>query len=100
MDFVGWILIGIAVLFAGFVLLNLYFRVKVLRSYRKLSRSGVEFAASAIFSQAHMQEVIDRYPAHEAELLQFARFLRYSIWMASVFLVVVIIFGSVLMYYR
>ena len=79
MDFVGWILIGVAVLFAGFVLLNLYFRVKVLRSYRKLSRSGVDFAASAIFSPTQMQAVINRYPAHKAELVQFSKYLRYSV---------------------
>ena len=96
----GWILIGIGVVIAGFFVLNLYFRIKVVRSYRNLSRNGVQFAGSAIFSPSKMQEIIDRYPDHEKDLLQFSRYLRMSVWMASVFIVTIIIFGSVLMYFR
>lgn len=100
MESVGWILLGIAILFAGFFALNLYFRVKVVRSYRQLRRGGVEFAGSAIFSEDAMRQIKERYPDHEADIEQFAKYLRLTIWMASVFITVTIIFGSVLMYYR
>jgi len=100
MESVGWILLGIAILFAGFFGLNLFFRIKVVRSYRKLRRGGVEFAGSAIFSEEAMRQIKEQYPDHKADIEQFATYLRMSIWMASVFIVVTIIFGSVLMYYR
>ena len=45
-------------------------------------------------------EVIEEYPDHELDLLRFAKYLRYSVWMASVFIMVTIIFGSILMYFR
>lgn len=71
-----------------------------MRSFHNLSRNGVEFATGAIFSNAKMKEVIEEYPDHEMDLVRFSKYLRYSVLMASVFIVVTIIFGSVLMYYR
>ena len=100
MNEIGWLLAFVALLFTGFFLLNLYFRLKVVRSFHNLSRSGVEFATGAIFSNAKMKEVIEEYPTHELDLLRFSRYLKYSVWMASVFILVTIIFGSVLMYFR
>ena len=100
MESVVWKLLGIGLLFTGFFILNLYFRVKVIRSYRNLRKAGVEFAGSAIFSKETMSELKAHYPDHEGDLEQFAKYLRLTIWMASVFIVVTIIFGSVLMYYR
>ena len=100
MQLVGWLLLGIGLFITGFFVLNLYFRIKVVRSYRNLSRNGVQFAGSAIFSPSKMQEIINRYPDHEDDLLKFSKYLRMSIWMASVFIVTIIIFGSVLMYFR
>ncbi len=100
MEKAGWLLAFVALLFTGFFLLNLYFRLKVVRSYHNLSRNRVQFVSSAIFSKTKMQEVITEYPEHETDLLRFSKFLRYSVLMASVFIVVTIIFGSVLMYFR
>ena len=92
----GFLILTFTVLF----LLNLFFRVKVIKSYRKLSKNGVEFESSAIFSAPKMKEVILTYPEYEADLLQFSKYLRYTVLMASVFIVITIIFGSVLMYTR
>jgi len=100
MEEVGWLLAFVALLFTGFFLLNLYFRIKVVRSFHNLSRNGVQFVTGAIFSDAKMREVIEEYPDHELDLLRFAKYLRYSVWMASVFIMVTIIFGSILMYFR
>ena len=100
MEDVGWMLAFVALLFTGFFVLNLYFRLKVVRSFHNLSRNGVEFATSALFSSSKMNEVIEEYPDHEMDLLRFSKFLKYSVWMASVFIVITIIFGSILMYFR
>jgi len=100
MENVGWLLAFVALLFTGFFLLNLYFRLKVVRSFHNLSRNGVQFVSGAIFSSTKMKEVIAEYPDHETDLIRFSKYLRYSVLMASVFIVVTVIFGSVLMYYR
>ena len=100
MNDVGLLLAFVALLFTGFFLLNLYFRIKVVRSFHNLSRNGVEFATGAIFSIAKMNEVVEEYPDHKVDLLRFSKYLRYSVLMASVFIVVTIVFGSILMYFR
>jgi hypothetical protein len=100
MEELGWLLAFVALLFTGFFLLNLYFRVKVVRSYHILSRNGVEFVSGAVFSNAKMKEVVEEYPDYKMDLLRFSKYLRYSVLMASVFIVVTIVFGSVLMYFR
>ena len=71
-----------------------------MRSFHNLSRNGVQFVSGAIFSNEKMKEVVAKYPDHEEDLIRFSKYLRYSVYMASVFIVVTIIFGSILMYYR
>ncbi len=100
MEPVARLLLFIAFLFAGFFVLNLYFRIKVVGSYQRLSKARIEFGASEIFSDEKMQVVIDRHPGHEADLKQFSRYLRLSVWMASVFIVVTIMLGLILLYFR
>ena len=97
---VALLLLLVAVALAGLFGLNLYFRVKVLRSYSNLSRNRVDFAMSDIFSPTRMHEIITKYPDHESDIMSFARHMRYSVWLTSVFIVIIIIFGSILMYYR
>lgn len=87
----------LALLFAAFFLLNMYFRVKVVKSYRTLSEHGVRFAASDIFSSQKMQQVKNRHPGHRGDIDSFAKHMKYSLWMASVFVTLVIIFGGVLL---
>ena len=100
MEPIARLLLFIAFLFAGFFVLNLYFRVKVIGSYRRLAQARVEFGASEIFSDEKMRLIIERYPQHETDLVQFSKYLRFSIWMASVFVTVTILLGSVLLYFR
>ena len=99
MEPVARLLLFIAFLFAGFFVLNLYFRIKVIGSYRRLSKARIEFGASEIFSVEKMQHIINQYPEHETDLKRFSRYMRLSIWMASVFIVVTIMLGSVLLYF-
>jgi len=86
----------LALLFGGFFLLNMYFRIKVWKSWRVLSRHGVEFAARDIFSGQKLRAVIDRYPEHKEDILNYAKHMQFSLWLASVFVVLIIIFGIAL----
>jgi hypothetical protein len=94
----GGIFLVLALLFAAFFLLNMYFRVKVVKSYRTLSKHGVRFAASDIFSPQKMQEVKAQHPGQRSDIENFAKHMKYSLWMASVFVTLVIILGGVLLY--
>lgn len=90
------VFVVLALFFGGFFLLNVYFRIKVWKSWRVLSRDGVEFAATDIFSGKKIREVIARYPEHRDDILNFAKHMQFSMWMASVFVVLIIIFGLAL----
>ena len=96
------ILISIVVaLFIAMLFLNVYFRVKVFKVYKKLVEAQVEFNASHFFSKEKMEkEVISKYPEYRTEIETFVSHMRYSISMATVLIALITIFGGILMYYR
>lgn len=88
-------------LFLAMLFVNLYFRAKVLRAYRELVRTDVDFTAAQILSERRMEEeIVTAYPGHAAAIRDFGNYLRRSIRMASVLLVLITLFGAILMYYR
>ncbi len=88
-------------LFVAMLLLNVYFRVRVMQSYKVLVQNRVEFGAAHVFNLDRMEaEIIPRYPHLRQEILTFANHLRYSIKMATVLLALITAFGAILMYYR
>jgi hypothetical protein len=91
----------IIALFLGMLFINLYFRAKVLRAYRVLVQTEVDFTASQILSQRRMEEeVVPAYPEQAAAIRDFSNYLRRSIRMATVLLALITLFGGVLMWYR
>jgi hypothetical protein len=88
-------------LFAAMVFLNVYFRVKVLKTYKILVQRRVEFGAAHLFNQQKMeQEIFPRYPESRKEIEIFVRHIRYSIRMATVLIALITLFGGILMYFR
>lgn len=88
-------------LFGAMLFLNLYFRVRVLKVYKKLVQNRVEFGASHIFNREKMEaEIFPKYPQMRNEIETFVRHMRYSIRMATVLIALITLFGAVLMYYR
>jgi len=62
---------------------NLYFRFKVLKLYRLLSRHKVPFGISHIFSKEKMEtDLIQRYPKHEKDIRLFISRMKRSILFA------------------
>lgn len=87
-------------LFVAMLFINIYFRVKVMKSYKVLVQNRVEFGASHVFSDQKMsEEILPKYPQLTTEITTFANHLRYSIKMATVLLVLITMFGAILMYY-
>ena len=74
------LVVSILVIFASIVFLNLYFRIKVLKYYRKLRDSNVEFEPTHLLNRARLQaEVLPHYPEHSADILAFSNHIRFFI---------------------
>ena len=98
---VGFLLFLVIALFAGMVFVNVYFRVKVFKTYKILVKNRVEFGASHLFNKQKMEEEIyPRYPEMREHIDTFVRHMRYSISMATVLIALITIFGGILMYFR
>lgn len=81
--------------------LNVYFRVKVFKVYKRLVDNRVEFGAAHLFNDEKMQqEVLSVYPEHETDIRTFVNYMRYSIKMATVLIFLITMLGALLMYYR
>ena len=88
-------------LFVAMLFLNIYFRVKVLKSYKKLVQNKVEFGAKHVFSKKKMEEeILPRYPHMKTEIETFANHIQYSIKMVTVLMVLITLFGGILMWFR
>ncbi len=96
------LLISIVIgLFVAMLFLNVYFRMKVLRTYRKLVDNRVEFGAAHLFDRQKMEtEIFPKYPHMKDDILTFVNHMRYSIRMATVLIALITLFGAVLMYFR
>lgn len=93
-----FIIIG---LFVAMLFLNVYFRVKVLKSYKRLIQNRVEFGAAHLFNRQKMEkEILPKYPHMKQDILDFSNHIQYSIKMASVLVALITLFGAVLMYFR
>ena len=71
-------LMGIAV--GAILLLNLFFRVQVMRKYGVLAENKVQLKKSHFVSRAKLEaEVLPRYPQLRQEIITFTNYIRYSI---------------------
>ncbi len=81
--------------------INVYFRAKVLKTYKRLVQNRVEFGAAHLFNRKKMEaEVLPKYPHMRQDILDFSNHIQYSIRMASVLIALITLFGAVLMYFR
>ena len=88
-------------LVAAMLFLNLYFRMKVLKVYKKLVQNRVEFTTTQIFDKQKMeQEVYPRYPQHRTDIETFVQHMYYSVKMATVLIALITALGGVLMWFR
>lgn len=88
-------------LFAAMLFVNIYFRVKVLKTYKILKQNKVEFGSKHLFNKEKMErEIFPRYPHMKAEITTFTNHMQYSIKMATVLIALITLFGAILMYYQ
>jgi len=88
-------------LFIAMLFLNVYFRVRVFKVYKRLVQNRVEFGAAHVFDRARLEEeILPKYPNEKEDIETFIRHLRYSISMATVLIALITLFGAILMYFR
>jgi len=79
---------------------NFYFRWKVLKIYNYLRDNQVAFGSQHIISPSRLEkEILPHYPAHREQIVQFITYVRFSVKIASILIVLITTFGLVLMYY-
>ncbi|MEM9917762.1 MAG: hypothetical protein AAF990_06680 [Bacteroidota bacterium] len=88
-------------LFVAMLFVNIYFRVRVLKAYKKLVQARVEFKPIHVINRSRMEkEIFPKYPEQREDIEVFVRHLFFSVRMASVLIALITLFGAVLMWYR
>lgn len=85
-------------MFVGLFVINIYFRAKVMKAYKYLIKNNIKFSATDILSKSKMENnVIPRYPKHEAEIRNFVDLMKRSLLLS---LGVVILILSITVIYH
>ncbi|MEO1516706.1 MAG: hypothetical protein AAFV95_16920 [Bacteroidota bacterium] len=88
-------------LFVAMLFVNIYFRVRVLKAYKKLVQAEVDFKPVHVINRQRMEEeIFPKYPQHREDIEVFVRHLFFSVRMASVLIALITLFGGILMWYR
>lgn len=87
----------IVLAFVAMLILNIYFRVKVLKHYKALVQNRVEFEVKDILDIRKLkEEVVPRYPHMENDIVSFAQNIRNSILLAVGMIILIALCWSIL----
>ena len=94
------LIVAIAAAFIAMLGVNVIYRARVLKAYRKLHRAGVEFDGTDMLSEQRITALVQRFPQHEAEIRAFTGGIRRSLSLATGLIVLITALGATLMWYR
>ena len=84
-------------LFVALLFLQLYFRLKVFKIYKRLVKNEVQFETSHILNKRKMEkEVLPNYPEHKDDILKFVKEMRFSFQIASLLIILIMVAGLIL----
>lgn len=93
------LLVLILLAFAGLLFLNIHFRVKVWKVYKRLSMGGPDLKAAHIFNSELLEtEILNKYPKHRADVELFVSNIRRSVRLASFLIMLITLFTAILMF--
>jgi hypothetical protein len=96
---VNFLLFLILAIFAALLFLNIYFRVKVFKVYKRLVQNRVDFKPVHFVSKERLEaEILPKYPEHKADILIFISHIRFSVSLASVLVALSTAFCAILMF--
>lgn len=91
------LLIIVALAFLAMLILNIYFRVKVLGYYKDLVKNEVQFDIKDLLDIKKLKnEVVPKYPHMENEIIKFSTNIRNSILLAFGMIVLIALCWSIL----
>ena len=89
-----YFIIGI---FIALLFLQLYFRIKVLKIYKRLVANEVEFNATHLFNKKKMEaEILPNHPEHAEDIKSFARHIQLSFQIALLFIFLIFTAGLII----
>ncbi len=91
----------VLITFVGMLFINVYFRLKVIKIYRKLRKDNVEIdlKPAHLFNREKLEaEILPRHPKHAEDIRTFVNNIRFSVRMASVLIALITLFAAILMY--
>ena len=94
------LIVIIAAACLGLLLVNVLFRVRVLRSYKRLVQARVEFDAREMLTAERVEAIVARHPTHERDIRAFTGGIRRSLSIATLLIVMITALGATLMWYR
>lgn len=75
--------------------------MKVMKSYKYLSKNNIEFSIGHIFNHEKLKtEILPHYPNHQNKILEFANQIQYSIKLAGLIVIGIIVAGVCLHFFR
>ncbi|MEE9437605.1 MAG: hypothetical protein V3V14_01315 [Saprospiraceae bacterium] len=84
-------------LFVVLLFFQLYFRLKVIKVYRRLVQNEVEFSTTHIFNKKKMEEeVISKYPLHKDDILTFVSQMKFSLQIAAIMIFIIFVVGLIM----
>ena len=95
------LIVLVIALVVALLVVNIYFRVKVMKHYKKLLKAKVEFDLSHVLNRKKLEEeVIPKYPESKEDIYAFVNHLKFSARIGMTLFVLISFFGWVLMHYR
>jgi len=78
--FLSYLIIPLVVLL---LILNIIFRIKIIRKYNKIKNEKMDFEVGSILNKSERKRIIEKLPAEQAEkLIDFSNSLRNLIYIA------------------
>ena len=83
------------------LIVNVYFRVRVMKYYKTLIQANVEFDLSHVLNPKKLEaEIIPKYPNSKTDIKTFIHHIKLSFRIGMALFVLISFFGWVLMHYR
>lgn len=89
------------VTFGILLIMNVFFRIKTFRTFKKLVDKGVSFGKQHVIdTQKLEQEVLKKYPEHQELIMAHVNSMKMSMRVSVLCMFVLTLCGGALMYYR
>ncbi len=96
-----YLMIVVISIFVVLLVINLFFRIKILRIYHRLVAGEVDFPPSYILNKEKLQnEIVPKYPLYEKEIMGLHKVLKTSLGVAFVVFIISLFIGYQYVKYR